>query len=94
MTAVTVNLQRVPEGESEYRTVATLEVAADNTYRLTDPDEFFPLEDHVLVLGDPGTEPRRVSFTDDPSTWAQNLPGLLRTGYLVPVVTLAGSDQA
>lgn len=95
MTAVTVHLQRVPEGKDDYETVATLEVAADNSYTLNDPDQVFPTEDHVLVPGDSDEEPlRRVTFDEDPATWARNLPGLLRTGYLVPVVIEGEDAQA
>lgn len=92
MSTITVELQRVPEGESEYRTVATLQVDAAGTHTLEDPDELFPLEIPVLVAGEPGQPPRRIAFNDDPAAWAANLSSLLRTGYLVPVVTI-GDDQ-
>lgn len=95
MTAVTVHLQRVPEGKNDYETVATLEVAADNTYTLDDPEQFFPIEDHVLVPAEEeGHHPTRVTFDEDPGTWARQLPGLLRTGYLVPVVIEGDEAQA
>jgi hypothetical protein len=35
---ITVELQRVPEGEHDYQAVATLSVADDGTYQLTDPE--------------------------------------------------------
>lgn len=82
----TVELHRVLEGAEEYACVATLEVAADGTYRLDDPEDLFPLQLHVLVA-DEDTGLRQVRFEDDPHIWALNLGGLLRTGYLVPVVT-------
>jgi hypothetical protein len=83
---ITVELQCVPEGGHDYQPVATLTVAGDGTYQLSDPENYFPTQLHVLVPDESG-ELRPVDFGDDPQTWARNLHTLLRGGYLVPVVT-------
>lgn len=44
----------------------------------TDPD--LPVRD--LVTGE------RLHFADDPERWARNLGTALRSGYLVPVITI------
>lgn len=84
---VTVEMKRVPEGENTYRVVATLTVAPDQTYTLDDPDERFPFYLAVPITVGPGAI-EQVWFGDDPARWAKNLPSLLRTGYLVPEVTV------
>jgi hypothetical protein len=81
-----VELQRVPEGAHDYEIVARLTVADDATTTVWDPDDYLPLDIPALVLGEDG-RPRRVSFSDDPATYARNLHTILRTGYVVPVVT-------
>jgi hypothetical protein len=83
---ITVELRRVPEGGHEYEMAASLSVAGDGTYELDDPENLVPIRLHVLVPRDVGL-PRRVDFDEDPETWARNLSSLLRTGYLVPVIT-------
>ncbi len=91
---INVELQRVPDGEQEYRTVASLTVADNGTYQLKDPDQLFPISLHVLVVDEVG-KLRRVTFEEDPQTWARHLHTLLRGGYLVPVVTHDdGEEQA
>lgn len=92
---LTVELKRVPEGHSDYVTVARLEVDDQGTYRLTDPEEFFPLELAVLLPPvEDGDPPRKITLDEDPATWARNLHTILRTGYLVPVVTeVAGAGE-
>jgi hypothetical protein len=83
---IRVELRRVPQGGRHFVTIGTLEVADDGTYELDDPGGVFPLELLSLVADGDG-QPRQVSFQDDPATWARNLSGHLRTGYLVPVIT-------
>jgi len=83
---LTVELRRVPDGGTDYTTVATVTVADDGTYELRDPGGYVPVDLHVLVAHDgPGFRP--VTLDEDPATWARNLHSVLRTGYLVPVVT-------
>lgn len=89
-TVVTAQLRRVPEGGSELETVATIQVTGDGTYRLHDPEGYVPTELAVLVVDEAGRL-QRVHLEDDPRAWVQNLPSLMRTGYLVPVIT---EDQA
>lgn len=95
MTSVKVELQAVPEGETEYRVVAELVVHADGAYELNDPDEYLSLEISVPVASD-SEGFRSLTFEDDRQAWARNLPNALRTGYLVPVVSDVpdGSDIA
>lgn len=97
---ITVELHTVPEGRDDYETVATMTVEDDGTYQLQDPDRHFPVQLHVLVTDDQGAF-RQVRLEDDAATWARNLDTLLRTGYLVPVITRddagpteAGEDHA
>lgn len=82
---VKVELHQVPEGGSEYQAVAWMTAAGDS-WEVTDPEGLFPTELHVLVAGK-GDQLRKVRLEDDPETWARNLDSVLRTGYLVPVVT-------
>lgn len=82
---ITLELQSVPEGRSEYETVATMTVADDGTYRLADPEGLFPVDLHVLVVSD--GELKQVRIEDDAAVWARNLGSVLRSGNLVPVVT-------
>lgn len=83
---IEVELQRVPDEGREYEVAATLSVADDGTVNVHDPDELLPTGLHVLVA-EPGGQLRQVRFDEDPATWARNLDSLLRTGYLVPVIT-------
>jgi len=83
---IRVELRRVPQGARDFVTIGTLEVADDGTYELDDPGGVFPLE-LLSVVADVDGHLRQVSFQDDPATWARNLSGHLRTGYLVPVIT-------
>lgn len=89
---IEVELRRVPEGHDDYQTVATLSVDDDGSPTVHDPEGFLPLELPVLVVSDAG-ELRRVSFADDPATFARHLDSILRTGYLVPVVTADSDPQ-
>jgi hypothetical protein len=66
--------------------VAALVVDGDGTPRFEGDERAFPIYLQVLVAGD-GEQVRRVSFEEDPATWARNLDSVLRTGYLVPVIT-------
>jgi hypothetical protein len=83
---VAVELRRVPEGARDYVTVARMEIVDGGTYRLDDPDQYFPLDLPVRVRDDVTGEVRRVQLDEDPETWARNLHTVLRTGYLAPVV--------
>lgn len=83
---ITVELQSVLEGRSDYEPVATMTVADDGTYRLVDPEGLFPVDLHVLVVDDAG-ELGQVALEDDAATWARNLGTVLRSGQLVPVIT-------
>lgn len=83
---ITLELQSVPEGRSDYEPVATMTVADDGTYRLVDPEGLFPVDLHVLVIDDVG-DLRQVTVEDDAATWARNLDTVLRAGQLVPVIT-------
>lgn len=83
---IEVELQRVPDGGRDYEVAATLRVDDDGSVDLHDPDRLVPTSLHVLVA-DPGGQLRQVRFEDEPVTWARNLSSLLRTGYLVPVIT-------
>ena len=87
---ITVELRQIPDGEREYRAVATLSVADDGTYQIEDPGQVFPTQLHVVVPDGAGGL-QEVRFEEDPETWARNLDSLLRGGYTVPVVT---SDSA
>lgn len=82
---ITVELRRVPEGHSDYVAVATLTVNDDGSVITQDPDGFLPVDMPVLVGGEGGL--RRVALEEDPALWVRNLHTVLRTGYLVPVVT-------
>jgi hypothetical protein len=83
---IEVELQRVPDEGSEYEVAATLRVDADGSVHVHDPEHLIPTSLHVLVASPEG-ELRQVRFEEDPSTWVRNLDSLLRTGYLVPVIT-------
>lgn len=87
---VKVELQRVPEGASEYERVATITVHGQQ-WELEDPEGFFPVDLPVLVVED--STMRQVLLHDDPATWARNLDTILRGGYLVPVVVLDNGDE-
>lgn len=80
-----VELRRVPEGADDYVTVARLRVDEGGQTETWDPEGFLPLDVPALVV-DAG-KIRRVAWQDDPATYARNLRSILRTGYLVPVVT-------
>lgn len=83
---ITIELQSVPEGRSDYESVASMTVADDGTYRLVDPEGLFPVDLHVLVVDDAGAL-RQVRIEDDAATWARHLDSVLRSGQLVPVIT-------
>lgn len=82
---ISVELHAVPEGATDYQTVATLEVADDGTVTTHDPDGYLPLELKAMVIDD-HDEISLVGIDDDPATWARNLDSILRTGYIVPAV--------
>ncbi len=82
---IEVELQRVPEEGREYEVAATLRVDDAGDVELHDPEGLMPTALHVLVAEPGGL--RKVTFEEDPATWARNLDSLLRTGYLVPVIT-------
>ena len=83
---IEVELQRVPDDGRAYEVAATLRVDDNGAVGLHDPEHLLPTSLHVLVA-DPTGKLRQVRFEEDPATWARNLDSLLRTGYLVPVIT-------
>ena len=89
---IELELRNVPEGGHDYVAVARLIVHDDDRTEIWDPDDLIPTELYVLVVDD--TTPRRISYQDDPATWARNLHSVLRTGYLVPVVTRDDAQPA
>ncbi len=72
--------------DGQYRTVGALTVADDGTYQFDGDASAFPTDLHVLAA-DAAGQIRPVTFAAEPATWARNLDTVLRTGYLVPVVT-------
>lgn len=82
---IEVHLKRVPEGSSEYATVATIAVDDRGSVTTHDPERLIPFGMPVLVASKEGPL-EQVDFDDDPSTWARHLGTILRTGYLVPEV--------
>lgn len=83
---IKVELRAVPEGGHEYEAIATVEVRDGQPPVIWDPQEVVPIDLHALVpTGD--DRARKVTFGDDPATWARHLSSILRTGYLVPVIT-------
>jgi|SRR5690625_2350226 len=83
---IEVELRAVPQGEKEYVPVARLTVADDGQLTTWDPEGLIPTDVPVLVAT-PGGGLRRVSVEEDPATYARHMDTILRTGYLVPVVT-------
>lgn len=85
---IEVELHSVPAGGQEYVPVARVRVEDDGTSQIWDPDDLVPFTLHVLVPGEAGSSsPRKVTFEDDPQLWVRRLSSVLRTGYLVPVIT-------
>lgn len=85
--------QRDFDETGSYRTIAALTVADDGTYQFEGEAAEFPTNLHVLTT-DETDGLRPVRFEDDPATWARNLDTLLRTGYLVPVITHDDNEAA
>lgn len=90
---ISVELRAVPEGATDYQPVATLEVADDGTFTTRDPDGYLPLDLKVMVVDDEGSI-TQVGIDDDAATYARNLDSILRTGYVVPVITRDDDAQA
>lgn len=91
---IKVELRAVPEGGNEYEAIASVVVREGEPPTIWDPQEVVPFDLHALVPTGDG-EATKVTFEDDPATWARNLHSILRTGYLVPVVVQddeAGAD--
>lgn len=85
---IEAELHTVPEGGQEYVPVARVRVEDDGTSQVWDPESLFPFSLHVLVPGELGSSsPRKVTFEEDPQLWVRQLSTVLRTGYLVPVIT-------
>lgn len=80
-----------------HQVTGTLTVADDGTHHFEGDASSFPTNLHVPVLDETTGRFQQVTFQDDPATWARNLHALLRTGYLVPVITHddlpAGTDR-
>lgn len=83
---IEVELRAVPQGEKEYVPVARLTVADDGQLTTWDPEGLIPLEVPALVAKTGGGR-RRVSVEEDPATYVRHMDTILRTGYLVPVIT-------
>lgn len=92
---IEAELRSVPAGGDEYVPVARIRVEDDGTWQVWDPDGLLPFEVHALVPGGPGLPARRVVFAREPQLWVRRLGTVLRTGYLVPVVTTDddGADE-
>lgn len=82
---IEVEFRAVPQGGNHYEAIARLVVHDDGTREEWYPQEVIPYDLHALVPG--GDALRKVKFEQDPATWARHLRSILRTGYLVPVVT-------
>ena len=82
---IELELRSVPAGATEYVPVARIRVDDDGTSQVWDPEDLFPFGVHALVAERSGL--RRVTFEDEPQVWVRGLDTILRTGYLVPVVT-------
>lgn len=82
---IEVELRAVPQGKDDYEAIARLVVRDDGTHEEWDPQEVIPYDLHVLAP-DEEAGARKVTFEEDPATWARHLKTILRTGYLVPVV--------
>lgn len=83
---IKVELRAVPQGGNDYEAIATVEVREGEPPTIWDPQEVVPIDLHALVPTGDG-QVKKVTFEDDPATWARNLRSILRTGYLVPVIT-------
>jgi hypothetical protein len=83
---IEIELRQVPDGGHDYEPVARLAINDDGSNDTWDPQELLPFDMPVLATDDPAG-PRRVTFTEAPEVWARNLRSVLRTGYLVPVIT-------
>lgn len=68
----------------EYSTIAVLRVEDDGTWETTGQSAVFDPEMHVW---DRATGERLV-LAEEPERWARNLGTALRSGYLVPVITV------
>jgi hypothetical protein len=88
---IIVELRRPNAESGEYECVATLTVHDDGGYDVTDPEQLFPIDLHVLVPS--GSQFLPVEFAEDRETWARHLGSLLRTGYLVPVTVRDDSTR-
>jgi hypothetical protein len=82
-----------------YRAVASITLKDDGVLEVWDPGHLVcPSNSDVLGLlvtpmprrGADG-KVRRTYYADDPAYWLRNLHRILRTGYLVPVVTVDDS---
>lgn len=82
---IELELRSVPAGATEYVPVARIRVEDDGTSQVWDPEDLFPFGVPALVAEPSGL--RRVTFEDEPQVWVRQLQSILRTGYLVPVVT-------
>jgi hypothetical protein len=77
----------VPGNTAEYQVAAALVVEDDGTYRFEGPESAFPTDVPVPVADETGRFVRSLTLAQDPVHWARNLDLVLRTPYLVPVVT-------
>lgn len=90
---IKVELNEKLEGADGYTVTASLVVEDDGTYHFQGDKDAFPTYLHALVPNPGGAGLRRVGFEEDPATWARHLHTVLRTGYLVPVITVDGEAE-
>lgn len=89
---ITAELRRVPDAGGDYEVVATIQVDDDGTYRVDDPEGHVPTYLRVLAPAAGPEQLQSISLEDDPETWVRHLDSVLRTGYLVPVITHDSRD--
>lgn len=90
---IEVELRGKPEGSRDYQTLARVSVREDGTSEVWDPEGIVPFDLPALEAGPPGQHgPTRIYFAERPADWARGLGTILRTGYMVPVITRDDED--
>lgn len=85
---ITVELQQPQTGSIGYTTAATITVD-DGQVTVTGDHELVDLDLRVMLV-----DGRVVTGRTNPAEWARHLGNALRTGYLVPVVTVDDDREA
>ncbi|MDN5666868.1 MAG: hypothetical protein L0G87_00555 [Renibacterium salmoninarum] len=75
-----VRFKHVRDGAGTYDVVATLYVNDDGTHRSEGDVEAIPTD---VIIRDPDTPGRTISFETNPQGWARNVAYAFRTPYLV-----------